>query len=73
MDFSSLSQLLAVAERICKALDKNTTAPAVALDISNAFYRVWQAGLLHRLKGYGISQEMLGLIQSFLFNVYICY
>ena len=28
---------------------------AVALDISKAFDRVWHAGLLHKLKSYGIS------------------
>ena len=27
---------------------------AVALDISKAFDRVWHAGLLHKLKSYGI-------------------
>ena len=39
---------------------------AVALDISKAFDRVWYAGLLHKLKSYGISGQILGLISSFL-------
>ena len=39
---------------------------AVALDISKAFDRVWHAGLLHRLKSYGISGQIFGLISSFL-------
>ena len=41
---------------------------AVALDISKAFDRVWHAGLLHKLKSYGISGQIFGLISSFLSN-----
>ena len=31
-----------------------------------AFDSVWHAGFLHKLKSYGISGQMLGLISSFL-------
>ena len=41
---------------------------ALALDISKAFDRVWHAGLLHKLKSYGISGQIFGLISSFLSN-----
>ena len=40
----------------------------MALDISKAFGRVWHAGLLHKLKSYGISGQIIGLISSFLSN-----
>ena len=40
----------------------------MALDISKAFDRVWYAGLLHRLKSYGIPGQTFGLISSFLSN-----
>ena len=40
----------------------------MALDISKAFNRVWHAGLLHKLKSYGISGQIFGLISSFLNN-----
>ena len=40
----------------------------VALDISKTFDRVWHAGLLHKLKSYGVSGEIFGLISSFLSN-----
>ena len=40
----------------------------MALDISKAFDRVWHAGLLHKLKSYGISGHIFGLISSFLSN-----
>ena len=40
----------------------------MALDIFKAFDKVWHAGLLHKLKSYGISGEIFGLIFSFLSN-----
>ena len=35
---------------------------AVALDISKAFDRAWYVGVLHKLKSYGISGQIFGLI-----------
>ena len=40
----------------------------MVLDIFKAFDRVWHAGLLHKLKSYGISGQILSLISSFLSN-----
>ena len=40
----------------------------MALDTSKAFGRVWHAGLLHKLKSYGISGQIFGLIFSFFSN-----
>ena len=40
----------------------------MTLDISKVFDRVWHAGLLHKLKSYGISGQIFGLISSFLSN-----
>ena len=34
--------------------------------LTEAIDRVWQAGLLHKLKSYGISGQICGLISSFL-------
>ena len=41
---------------------------AVVLDTSKVFDRVWHVGLLHKLKSYGISGQIFGLISSFLSN-----
>ena len=41
---------------------------AVALDIYKSFDRVWHAGLLHKLKSYGISGQIAGPISPFLSN-----
>ena len=40
----------------------------MALDISQAFDRVWHADLIHKLKSYGISGQIFSLISSFLCN-----
>ena len=40
----------------------------MALDISKALDSVWHAGLLHKLKSYGIFGQIFGLISSFLSN-----
>ena len=40
----------------------------MGLDISKAFDRVWHACFLHKLKSYGISGQIFGLISSFLSN-----
>ena len=58
--------LTVVPDRIARALIRSGAAEAVALDISKAFDRVWYAGLLRKLKSYGISGQIFGLISSFL-------
>ena len=67
--FRSTEDLLTVAsDRIARVFDRSGATPAVALDISEAFNRVWHAGLLHAgiPKSYGISIQKSGLILSFL-------
>ena len=51
-----------------RAFNRSGATPAVAVDISKAFDRVWHACLLHKLKSYGISGRIFGLISSFLSN-----
>ena len=65
----STSDLLTVVyDRIARAYNRSGATQAVALDISKAFDRVWHAGLLHKLRSYGISGQIFGLISSFLSN-----
>ena len=42
--------------------------PIMLFFISKAFNRVWHAGRVHKLKSYGISGQIFGLILSFLIN-----
>ena len=44
------------------------TSITIITDISKAFDRVWDAGLLHKLKSYRMSGQLFGLISSFLSN-----
>ena len=60
--------LTVVSDRIARDFNRSGATRAVALDISKTFDRVWNAGLLHKLKSYGISGQIFGLISSFLSN-----
>ena len=64
--FRSTADLLTVvSDRIARAFTRSGTTRAIAIDISKAFDRVWRAGLLPKLKSYGISDQIFGLISSF--------
>ena len=58
--------LTVVSNGIARAFNSSGDTPAVALDISKTFDRVWHAGLHHKLKSYRISGQIFGLISSFL-------
>ena len=50
MSFQSTVDLLTVvSDRIARGFNKSEATRAVALDISNAFDRVWHASLFHKL------------------------
>ena len=67
--YRSIADLLTVvSDRIARAFNRSGATRAVALDISKAFDRVWHAGLLQKLKSYGISGQIFGLISSFVSN-----
>ena len=55
-----------MSDRIAWVFNRSEATRAVALDICKAFDRVWHAGLLHKLKSYGTSGQIFGLISSFL-------
>ena len=74
---STADLLTVVSDRIARvfnssgatrALERLLTGFGKALDICQAFDRVWHAGLLHKLRFYGILCQILGLMSSFLSN-----
>ena len=65
---STADLLTVVSDRIARVFNRSGATRTVALDISKAFDRVWHAGLLHKLKSYGILDQIFGLISSFLSN-----
>ena len=52
------------SDRIARDFKRSGTTQAVALDISNAFDRVWNAALLQKLN----SDQIFGLISSVFSN-----
>mgnify|MGYP003323128865 FL=1 len=65
MVFVLSGPLLTFSEYIYNSLDAGGETRAIALDISKAFDKVWHAGLLHKLKAYGVG-SILCILESFL-------
>ena len=65
---STVVVLTVLSGRIARAFNRSEATRAVTLDTSKAFDMVWHAGLLHKLKSYGISGQIFGLTFSFLSN-----
>ena len=63
-----LNVLTVVSDWIARAFNRSRATQAITLVIPKAFGRVWYAGLLHKIKYYGISGQIFGLILSFLSN-----
>ena len=55
-----------MSDRIARTFNRSAATRAVALDIPKAFDKVWHAGLLRKLRSYGISGQTFDLISSFL-------
>ena len=53
-----------MSNTIAKTFNRSGATRAVALDISKAFDKV-NAGLLHKLKSYRISDQIFGFISFF--------
>ena len=69
---STADLLTVVSDRIARAFKRSGATRTMALDISKAFDRVWHGGLLHKLRSWGISGQIFGLISSFLSSRWLC-
>ena len=65
---STADLLTVLSDRIAGAFNRFGATRAAALDISKDFDRLWHAGLLHKLKLYGILSQIFDLISTFLSN-----
>ena len=67
---SWVNELLSIFHSIYSDFDRNPTLEirGIFLDISNAFDKVWQEGLLYKLEALGVLGNLLKLFQSFLSN-----
>ena len=64
--FSLLTADLLVSDKITRAFKRAGTIQIVDLDIFKAFYRVWHAGLFHKITSCGISCKLYNFMLSFL-------
>ena len=64
--FQSTADLLTVkSDRITRAFNRSGATRPAPLDIFKACDRVWHAGLLHKLRSYGIPGQILILFLLF--------
>ena len=64
---SCINQLLPITHEIYKSSDDGLEVRGIFLDISKAFDKVWNQGLLHKLKQNGISGKLFDIITSPIF------
>ena len=65
---SCINQLLSITYEIFTSFDNRLEVRSVFLDISKAFDKVWQEGLIFKLKLDGISGELFHILSDFLSN-----
>ena len=67
---SCVSQLLSITQEIHKSFDCNPPEDVrgVSLDIVKAFNKVWQEGLIFKLKTYGVEGKLIMLLENYLKN-----
>ena len=58
--------LFKLTQSLKQNISKGFVTSAVFLDVEKAFDQVWHAGLLHKMKKFGIDQNLLRWINSFL-------
>ncbi len=63
---STVHQLIEIYNQICQSLDAKQFTCLIFCHVSKAFDRVWQRGLLHKLKQYGITDKLLSWTQNYL-------
>ena len=63
---SSSDLLLQMTASWNRSLDKGEDVYVIALDIAGAFDKVWHAGLIEKIKSFGIEGNLLSLIKDYL-------
>ena len=58
--------LFKLTQSLKQNISKGFVTSALFLDVEKAFDQVWHAGLLHKMKKFGIDQNLLRWINSFL-------
>ena len=63
---SCINHLLSITHEIYKSFDDGYQVRGIFLDISKAFDKVWNNGLIYKLRQNGVSHDLLNLIMDFL-------
>ena len=63
---STINQLIYITHQIYLAFESGKEVRVTFLDISKAFHKVWQAGLLKKLGSLGVTNPLLAWIKSYL-------
>ena len=53
-DFGTQNLMTVVSDRISRAFSRSGATPVVAIDISKAFDKIWDAGLLHEVTKFQV-------------------
>ena len=61
---STVNQLVYLVHRIYTAFEQGKEVRMVYLDISKAFDKVWQKGLLYKLEAIGVRDPLLSWLCS---------
>ena len=67
-DDSCINQLLLITHEIYSLFHDEFEARSVFLDISKAFQKVWNEGIIFKLKQNGISDVLLNILSDFIRN-----
>ena len=63
---STVHQLLEIYNNILNSLEKKEANCFVFCDFSKAFDKVWHRVLLHKIKAYGITGNLINWLNSYL-------
>ena len=63
-----MNRLISITHSILNLLDEGLEERGVFLDISKAFDKAWQEGLIYKLQQNGISSELLNILIDILNN-----
>ena len=65
---SCINQLPSINHEILSAFDIGLEVWGLFLDVSKAFYKVWHAGLIYKLRQNGIYGQLINILNDFLTN-----
>ena len=64
--YSTVHQLLEIYSSILISLENKEANCFIFCDFSKAFDKVWHRGLLHKMKAYGITGNLINWFKSYL-------